>query len=53
MKHELQNIISGKSQVSHGDTIQAISCYLRKNQSTIRTIKSGKQIKSEEAALLR
>ena len=53
MKHKLQNIISGKSQVSHGDTIQAISHYLRESQSPSRTIKSGKQIKSEEAALIK
>ncbi len=48
MKNELQNIISGKSQVRHGNSIQTVSRYLRKSQSTGRTLKSGKQIKSEE-----
>jgi hypothetical protein len=53
MKHELQNIISGKSQVRYGDTIQTISSYLRKGKSSSETIKSSKSIKSEEATLLK
>lgn len=53
MKNELQNIISGKSQVKHGANIQAVSRYLRKSQSTGGALKSGKQIKSEETALIR
>jgi len=53
MKHELQNIISGKSQVRHGDTIQTISGYLRKSKSPSGTFESGKQIKSEETALIK
>ena len=53
MKYELQNIVSGKSQVRHGDTIQTISRYLRKSKSTSRTSESVKQIKSEETALIK
>ncbi len=53
MKHELQNIISGKSQVSHGDTIQAISRYLRESTSTSGTVESSKQIKIEEATFIK
>ncbi len=53
MKHELQNIISGKSQVRYGNTIQTISNYLRRSKSSSETIKSSKQIKSEEATLLK
>lgn len=53
MKNELQNIISGKSQVRHGNSIQTISSYLRKSESASGTIKSGKQIKSEETALIK
>lgn len=53
MKHELQNIISGKSQVRHGDTIQTISNYLRKSKSPSGTFESGKQIKREETALIK
>jgi Serine/Threonine/Tyrosine Kinase found in polyvalent proteins len=53
MKDELQNIISGKSQVSHGDTIQKISRYLRASNSASRTTKSSKQIKFEEATFIK
>ena len=53
MKHELQNIISGKSQVRHGDSIQTVSRYLRKGKSTSGAFESGKQIKIKEAALIK
>jgi hypothetical protein len=53
MKHELQNIISGKSQVRHGDSIQTVSRYLRKGKSTSEAFESGKQIKIKEAALIK
>ena len=53
MKHELQNIISGKSQVRYGDAIQAIACYLKRGKSTGSEAKTGKQIKSEEATLIK
>ena len=53
MKHELQNIISGKSTVGHGNTIQAISRYLRKSKSAGGTTKPKKQIKREEATLIK
>ena len=52
MKHELQNIISGKSQVRNGNAFQAISSYIRKGKSSGGTSKSSKQIKSEEATLI-
>jgi hypothetical protein len=53
MKHELQNIISGKSQVRHGDAIQAVASYLRRGKSTSITFESSKQIKIEEAKNIR
>ena len=53
MKNELQNIISGKSQVRHGDAIQAISRYLRRSESAGREAKESKQIKSEETAIIK
>lgn len=53
MKHELQNIISGKSQVRHGDAIQAVTSYLRRGKSTSITLESSKQVKFEEATLLK
>jgi len=53
MKHELQNIISGKSQVRHGDAIQTIARYIRGSQSTSQSVEQSKQIKSEEATFIR
>lgn len=53
MKHELQNIISGKSQVRHGDTIQTIARYLRKSKGSSRTTSDCKSIKSEEKTLIK
>ena len=53
MKHELQNIISGKSQVRHGDAIQAITRYLRRGKSPSITLEPSKQIKIEEAKKIR
>ncbi|MBC7845287.1 MAG: hypothetical protein H7Y10_02200 [Flavobacterium sp.] len=53
MKHELQNIISGKSQVRYGDAIQAITSYLRRSKSTGIALESSKQIKIEEAKNIR
>lgn len=53
MKNELQHIISGKKQVRHGDFIQAVTNYLRKSKSPSETFESSKQIKSEEATLIR
>lgn len=53
MKHELQNIISGKGQVRHGNTIQTISRYLKNGERTSGTFASSKQIKSEETALIK
>jgi Serine/Threonine/Tyrosine Kinase found in polyvalent proteins len=53
MKHELQNIISGKSQVRYGDAIQAVASYLRRGKSASGATKDNKQIKSEEAKLIK
>ncbi|MCL9804424.1 hypothetical protein NAT51_02750 [Flavobacterium amniphilum] len=53
MKNELQNIISGKSQVRYGDVIQKISRYLERSKRAGIEIESSKQIKSEEATLIR
>ncbi|WP_348822951.1 hypothetical protein [Flavobacterium aestuarii] len=53
MKHELQNIISGKSQVRYGDAIQTVAGYLRRSKSSGCEAKGSKQIKSEEAENIR
>lgn len=52
MKHELQNIISGKSQVRHGDAIQKIANYLRRSKGSSSKTKEKKQIKSQETATI-
>ncbi len=48
LKYELQNILSGKSEVSHGESIQAITSYLRKSIGTGTETQGGEPIKSEE-----
>jgi hypothetical protein len=53
MKHELQNIISGKGQVRHGDAIQAVANYLRRSKSSGCETKDSKQIKSEETEIIK
>ncbi len=48
IKHELQRILQGKSNVSYGKPIQAITNYLRKSQETSAMAKGNKQNKTEE-----
>jgi len=52
MKHELQNIISGKSQVRFGDVIQKISSYIRTSESTSKKIEFSEPIESKETAFI-
>lgn len=49
LKHELRAIISGKSQVRYGTTIQAVIGNLGAGTSAGKTDQSLKQVKSEEA----
>jgi len=53
MKNELQNIISGKNQVSHGTIIQAAACYLSRSAPTSRMAKKEKHYKTQEAEFLK
>lgn len=53
MKNELQDIISGKSRVRHGDAIQTIANYIKGSKSSSGEIAETKQIKSKETALIR
>ena len=48
MKHELQNIISGKSQVKYGANIQAIASYLRNGKSTSNLAEKSIGFKKQE-----
>jgi len=53
MRNELQGIISGKSQIRYGTTIQTIADYLRAGEGTSTLDKSDKHFKREETARLR
>jgi hypothetical protein len=48
MKHELQNVISGKSQVKFGKTIQAAASYLARSQKPSDLVKEFKQLRKQE-----
>jgi hypothetical protein len=48
IKYELQNILSGKSEISLGESIQAITRYLRESLGTSEKTKGNESNKSEE-----
>jgi hypothetical protein len=52
MKHELQSIISGKSEVRHGAVIQAATCYLKGSERTSQMAKNSKFFKKQETEVL-
>lgn len=52
MKNELQNILSGKSTIRHGATIQSITRYLGNCSETSRISKAEKHFKKEETKSL-
>jgi hypothetical protein len=52
IKHEFQNILSGKSEVSHGESIQAITRYLRESVGASEKTKKNESSKSEETKKL-
>lgn len=52
MKHELQNIISGKSQVEHGATIQAVASYLKDGERAGALAEKGIHFKKQEESLI-
>jgi hypothetical protein len=52
MKHELQNIISGKSQVEFGANTQAIASYLRDSKRTGTLAAKGNHFKKQEEGLI-
>jgi hypothetical protein len=52
MKHELQNIISGKSQVKHGANIQATSRYLRDGKGAGTLAEKSIILKRQEESLI-
>jgi len=52
IKDELQNILSGKSQVGDGNVIQTIANYLRRSQTTSKLAQTDKYYKKEETEKL-
>lgn len=52
IKHELQNILSGKSEVSHGKPIQTITRHLRESLGTSKKDQGDESGKSEEKEIL-
>lgn len=48
LKHELHDLISGKSQVRFGAIIQAIAGYLRDGLETSSAVEGAKQIREQE-----
>jgi hypothetical protein len=48
LRYELQNVLSGKSKISFGTTIQAIANYLKNGETTSPSIEIAKHFKSEE-----
>jgi hypothetical protein len=52
MKHELQNIISGKSQVKHGATIQAVASYFRDGKGAGDLAEKSIILKRQEESLI-
>jgi hypothetical protein len=52
MTDEIQAIISGKKQVSHGFAIQTVLHYLRGSQETSPLAQTDKHFKKQETARL-
>lgn len=53
MKHELQLIISGKSQVKHGNIVQAAASYLKRCQKSSVMAQDFKQFRKQETEKLK
>ncbi|MFY9309460.1 MAG: hypothetical protein WAQ28_10480 [Bacteroidia bacterium] len=53
MKHELQRVISGKSEVRHGAAIQAAASYLKRSQGASKLVKNSKLYKKQETEVLK
>lgn len=52
LKHELHNILSGKSEVRFGTVIQAITCYISNGTKAGTTIEVKKPFKEQETKIL-
>lgn len=52
MKYELQNVISGKSKVIHGNAIQAVASYLKGSTGASRLVKKSEFFRKQETEIL-
>lgn len=52
IKNEIQNILSGKSEVKYGNLVQTIAGYLRRSKETSELASSDKYFKKEETKKL-
>ena len=52
LKHELHNVLSGKSQIRFGAIIQSIASYLKNGAQTGASIEDQKHFKKQEAKRL-
>lgn len=52
LKDEIYNVLSGKSEVSLGTTIQSITCYLNNGQKAGPTLENEKHFKKQETEKL-
>ena len=52
LKHELHNVLSGKSQIRFGAIIQSIACYLNDGAQTSKIIEDEKHFKKQETKRL-
>lgn len=52
LKDELHNVLSGKSEIRFGTTIQAIACYLNNGSGTSSTFEKEKHFKNQETKRL-
>ena len=52
LKNELHNVLSGKSKIRFGTTIQTIACYLNDGTQTSAAIEIEKYFKKQEATIL-
>ena len=53
LRYELQNVLSGKSEVRFGAIIQSIASYLKNGSATSSKAENAKQLKSEETKRLK
>jgi hypothetical protein len=52
MKYELQNVISGKSEVIYGNAIQAVASYLKRSTGASKLVKESECFRKQETEIL-